>query len=62
MEKYCNGAKLTDGQTMLGWAKSLTRKGVHPVVELSHTVCAKGVTVAKDGMQAVESRLERSRF
>jgi hypothetical protein len=47
---------------MLGWAKSLTRKGVHPVVELSHTVCAKGVTVAKDGMQAVESGLERSRF
>ena len=44
---------------MLGWAKSLTRKGVHPVVELSHTVCAKGVTVAKDGMVALECHAGR---
>jgi len=45
---------------MLEWAKSMTWKGVHPVVELSHTVYEKGVTVAKDAMQAVESRLERN--
>ena len=35
-------------------------KGVHPVVELSRTVYEKGVTVAKDAMQAVESRLQRN--
>ncbi|MBL8424859.1 MAG: ISAzo13 family transposase, partial [Candidatus Accumulibacter phosphatis] len=32
----------------------------HPVVELSRTVYEKGITVAKDAMQAVESRLERN--
>jgi hypothetical protein len=67
-----NGAKLTqflkrmvefadhigDTRTMLEWAKSMTWKGVHPVVELSRTVYEKGITVAKDAMQAVESRLE----
>ncbi|MBN8437124.1 MAG: ISAzo13 family transposase, partial [Candidatus Accumulibacter sp.] len=51
--------KLTDTQMMLEWAKTMTWKGVHPVVELSRTVYEKGVTVAKEAMQAVESRLER---
>ncbi len=60
LEKHGNGAKLTDTQTMLAWAKSMTWKGVHPVVELRRTVCEKGVTVAKEAMQAVESRLERN--
>jgi hypothetical protein len=59
LEKHWNGAKLTDTQTMLEWAKTMTWKGVHPVVELSRTVYEKGVTVAKEAMQAVESRLER---
>ncbi len=45
---------------MLQWAKSMTWKGVHPVVELNRTVYEKGITVAKDAMQAVESRLERN--
>mgnify|MGYP003526287070 FL=1 len=45
---------------MLQWAKSMTWKGVHPVVELNRTAYEKGITVAKDAMQAVESRLERN--
>ena len=60
LEKHWNGAKLTDTQMMLEWAKTMTWKGVHPVVELSRTVYEKGVTVAKDAMQAVESRLQRN--
>ena len=59
LEKHWNGAKLTDTRTMLEWAKSMTWKGVHPVVELSRTAYEKGVTVAKEAMQAVQSRLER---
>jgi len=55
-----NGAKLTDAQTMLEWAKSMTWKGVHPVVELSRTVYQKGITVVKAAMQSVESRRERN--
>lgn len=60
LEKYWNGAKLTDTETMLEWAKSMTWKGIHPVVQLSRTAYEKGVTVAKETMRAVESRLERN--
>ena len=62
LEKHWNGAKLTDTQTMLEWAKSMTWKGLHPVVELSRTVYEKGISVARDAMGAVESRLERNRL
>ena len=60
LEKHWNGAKLTDTQTMLAWAKSMTWKGLPPVVELSRTVYEKGISLTKQAMQAVESRLERN--
>ena len=60
LEKHWNGAKLIDSQTMLAWAKSMTWKGVHPVVELSRTVYEKGVSLSKHAMQAVEARLQRN--
>ena len=60
LEKHWNGAKLTDTHTMLEWAKSMTWKGLHPVVELSRTVYEKGISVAREAMEAVESRLERN--
>jgi hypothetical protein len=45
---------------MLEWAKSMTWKGLHPVVELSRKVYEKGVSLSKEAMQAVEARLERN--
>ena len=50
-------ARVTHTRTMLKWAKSMTWKGVHPAVQLSRTAYEKGITVAKDAIQAVESRL-----
>jgi hypothetical protein len=44
---------------MLEWAKSMTWKGIHPLVELSRKVYQKGVTLSKRAMRAVENRLER---
>ncbi|HRW67799.1 MAG TPA: hypothetical protein P5032_19075 [Candidatus Competibacter sp.] len=41
LEQHGNGAKLMDVQTMLEWAKSMTWKGFHPVIELSHQVYVK---------------------
>ena len=38
----------------------MTWKGLKPVVELSRKVYAKGVTLSKTAMQAVEARLERN--
>lgn len=59
LELKWNGTKLTDAETMLEWAKRMTWKGLHPIVKLSRTVYAKGVSLSKAAMRAVEARLER---
>jgi len=59
LELQWNGTKLTDAETMLEWAKSMTWKGLHPVVELSRKVYEKGITLGKAAMEAVEARLKR---
>lgn len=59
LELHWNGTKLVDGETMLAWAKSMTWKGIRPIVELSQKVYQKGVTLGKKAMRAVEARLER---
>ena len=59
LELHWNGTKLVDVQTMLEWAKSMTWKGLHPIVELSRKGYQKGMALSKKAMQAIESRLER---
>ena len=59
LELKWNGTKLIDAETMLEWAKKMTWKGIHPVVELSRKVYQKGIALGKAAMQAVEARLER---
>ena len=56
---HWNGTTLVDVETMWEWAKSMTWKGIHPIVELSRNVYQKGVTLSKRAMRAVENRLER---
>jgi hypothetical protein len=60
MELHWNGAQLIDAETMLEWAKRMTWTGVHPMVKLSRKVYAKGVSLSKAAMRAVEARLERN--
>jgi hypothetical protein len=60
LEKHWNGARLVDVDAMLGWAKSVTWKGIHPVVELSRKAYQKGISLSKEAMQKVEARLERN--
>jgi len=59
LELHWNGTQLIDVDTMLEWAKSLTWKGLQPIVELSHTVYQKGISLGKKAMRAVEARLKR---
>lgn len=59
LELKWNGTKLTDAETMLEWAKSMTWKGLHPVVELSRRVYKKGIRLGKAAMETVEARLKR---
>jgi hypothetical protein len=44
---------------MLEWAKSMTWKSIHPIVEFSRKVYQKAVTLSKKAMREVEARLER---
>jgi len=60
LEQHWNGTQLIDVQTMLGWAKTMTWKGLHPVVELSTQLYQKGIALGKAAMRAVEARLERN--
>jgi hypothetical protein len=60
LELHWNGTQLRDADTMLEWAKRMTWKGIKPIVKLSRKVYAKGVTLSKTAMQAVEARLERN--
>lgn len=60
LEQHWNGTKLIDMQTMLEWAKSMTWKGISPIVNLSRKIYQKGVTLSKKAMQEVEDRLERN--
>lgn len=60
LEQHWNGTKLADATTMIGWAKSMTWKGINPVVKLSQKVYQKGISLAKGAMLEVEARLERN--
>jgi hypothetical protein len=60
LEQHWNGAKLVDAGTMLAWAKSMTWKGMHPVVTLSKVVYQKGITLSKKLMQEFDGQLERN--
>jgi len=59
LEAHWNGTKLVDVETMVEWAKSMTWKGLHPIVALSRKGYHKGVTLSKRAMHAVEARLAR---
>jgi DDE family transposase len=59
LELHWNGTKLVDVGTMMEWAKTMTWKGIHPIVELSRKVYQKGVALRKRAMRAVEDRLQR---
>jgi len=59
LELHWNGTKLVEVETMLEWAKSMTWKGMHPIVELSRKGYQRGVALSKRAMKAVEARLAR---
>ncbi len=59
LEKHWNGAQLLDVETMVAWAKSMTWKGLHPVIEVSHQLYKKGISLSKAAMGEIEARLKR---
>jgi len=60
LELHWNGTKLTEIQTMLEWAKTMTWQGIHPIVNLSQNIYNTGIKLTKKAMQKIEQRLERN--
>jgi hypothetical protein len=60
LEQHWNGTQLKDVNTMLQWAKSMTWKGIHPIVVLNQRPYSKGISLSKTAMREVENRLERN--
>ncbi|MEZ5449545.1 MAG: transposase [Thiolinea sp.] len=60
LEQHWNGTQLKDADTLREWAKTMTWKGINPMVEFSRKVYEKGVTLSKEAMRTIEARLERS--
>jgi transposase len=56
-EKHRNGTKLTDAETMLKRAGSMTWKGIHPVVKINKKKYRKGISLTKTAMRSVEKFL-----
>lgn len=62
LETHWNGTKLTDSDTMLRWAGSMTWKGLNPVVKITKKMYQKGITLSKAAMRSVEKYLKRDSF
>jgi hypothetical protein len=60
LEQHWNGTLLRDLETVLGWAQSMTWKGIHPIVHLNCQTYQKGVSLTKPEMREIESRLQRN--
>jgi hypothetical protein len=60
LESHWNGALLNSIATTLAWAKTMTWRGVTPIVHLLDRVYETGVRLTKPAFRPIASRLERS--
>jgi hypothetical protein len=59
LENHGNGTLLTSVGTVVEWARTMTWKGVQPVVSLLDKTYNAGVRITKAAFKAIESRLQR---
>lgn len=62
LELHWNGALLTTVDVMAKWMKSMTWKGMHPVVNVSKKIYEKGKSLSKKAMTVIEKRLDRNKI
>jgi hypothetical protein len=60
LENHWNGTLLSSIPTALEWAKSMTWRGVSPIVHLWDRVYHTGVRIAKAAYRPIAARLERA--
>lgn len=61
LENHWNGTLLGSVETVLNWAKTMTWKGIHPIVRLLEGTYETGVRVANKAFQTIQQRLQRSK-
>ncbi|HEX4206710.1 MAG TPA: transposase [Ktedonobacteraceae bacterium] len=59
LEQHWNGSLLDSVDTVIQYARTMTWKGRHPVVELVTTTYQTGVKLTKEAMDTVETQLQR---
>ena len=59
LEMHWNGSLLDSIEAVVGFARSMTWKGKHPVVSVVETAYAKGVRLKPKEMKALESEVVR---
>jgi hypothetical protein len=60
LENHWNGTLLTCVDTVLEWAKTMTWRGVAPIVHLLDRVYETGIRLSRPLFRPIASRLERS--
>lgn len=60
LENHWNGTLLTSIETALNWAKTMTWRGVSPMVHLLERAYETGVRLTKAAFRPIAARLERS--
>jgi len=60
LENHWNGTLLVDRRTAIEWAKTMTWKGISPMVKILDKVFETGTKVAKKAFQVFQDRLERN--
>ena len=56
---HWNGSLLEQVETVIEFARTMTWKGAHPLVEVVTTVYELGVKLTKEAMAVVERQVER---
>lgn len=59
LENHWNGTLLNTLETTLEWAKTMTWKGLEPVVEVLESIYKKGVRIGKKVFQSIADRITR---
>ena len=59
LENHWNGSILDTLEAVCQFTRSMTWKGVHPVVELVTTIYHTGVRLTKDAMERIEAQITR---
>ena len=59
LENHWSGTLLNSIETTLEWAKTMTWKGIHPVIELLVTIYERGVRIGKKEFKVITDRINR---